>query len=82
MTVVATKQVAAYSVYVPSLRTRALILGRSLSGLLIACSRGFVDASRAYARALEPVYVRPGGVSVEKQRRVLETDGEGRDPSW
>ena len=84
MTVVATNQVAAYSFRFrfPSLRTRSLILGRSIGRLLTACGRGFVDASGAYARALELVYARPNGVSVEKERQALDSDSEGRDPSW
>jgi hypothetical protein len=82
MTVVTTNQVAAHSVRVPSLRTPALIFGRSIGRLLTACGRGFAEASRAYALAQELAYVRPDSVSVEKQRRVLETDDEGRDPSW
>jgi hypothetical protein len=82
MTAVTTNRVAAHSVRAPSLLTPALIFRRRIGRLLTACGRGLVDASRAYALAQELAYVRPGRVSVEMQRLVLDTDGDGRDPSW
>ena len=82
MTVGTAAQVAAHSVSVPNLRTPALILGKSIGRLLMAFGRVLIDVSKAYALAQELAYVRPGGVALEEQRLTLDTDGEGRDPSW
>ena len=82
MTVVTTNQVVAPSIRVPSLRAQVLIFGRSIGRLLKACGRGLADAWIAYAQAQELAYGKPGRASVEKQRLALDSDGEGRDPSW
>lgn len=82
MTYITTTQIAVRGVRVPSLRAKLLDITWGIGRLLMACGRVFAGLSKAYVSALELAYVRPVGVSAQKQQLAPDADLEGRDPNW
>lgn len=82
MNEITTTQIAVGSMRIFSLRAPLLVIGRGIGSLLMACGRGFVDLSKAYARVLEIAYVEPFRISAQRQRPAPDADLKNRNPNW